>query len=138
MASRFMIKLMVAIMESIIFIAVKVQANDLTTTRYHSSSLPIPISHSSKLDTIEKQFINCVLVELEICENGYKEDREKYVECAIKHFANCIVQKMLDLKHPVLDVAVNCFIFCISMSFTKPFRLEACFINCYDAHNKRH
>ena len=57
MASRFMIKLMVAIMESIIFIAVKVQANDLTTTHYHPSSLSIPISHSSKLDTIEKQFI---------------------------------------------------------------------------------
>lgn len=125
-------------MGSIISIAVKVQANDFTTTRYHSSSLPIPISHSSKLDTIEKQFINCVLVELEICENGYKEDREKYVECDFKHFANCIVRNMLDPKHPVLDVAVNCLIFCVSMSFTKSFRLEAFFINCYDAHNKRH
>lgn len=37
------------------------------------------------------------------------------------------IVRMLDLKHPVLDVAVNCLIFCIY-----------CFINCNDAHNKKH
>lgn len=75
MASGFMIKLTVAIMGSIIFLLLKCKL----------MTLPLPViipphflslfSHSSKLDTTEIQFINCVLIELEICEYGYKDYR---------------------------------------------------------------
>ena len=44
----------------IIYILKEVQTNDLNSISFHSSSLPIPLSHSSILDKFFGPFFTCL------------------------------------------------------------------------------
>ncbi len=57
-----------AMAELVIFILVEVQANDLTSTSFHPSSLPILLSHSSKLDNVATTVYICFRRKVDSCE----------------------------------------------------------------------
>ena len=118
------------------------QAIGLITIPYHSTSLPISLLHKFEVDNdVQILFINCLLEQFEVFQHYFKgvELSKEYVESAFIRFSTCTKMHKLSSYHPVFDISIKCLIFCISMSsILKPFRLKACFINCYESHTKKH
>lgn len=80
MAKKHFGKFMVVI----IFIFIKVQANDLTATTFYSSPLPISLSHPSKLDNSRGTFLTCL-------DAKFKDREEKLKALNVERFAKCIL-----------------------------------------------
>ena len=118
------------------------QAIGLITIPYHSTSLPISLLHKFEVDNdVQILFINCLLEQFEVFQHYFKgmEHSTEYVESAFIRFLTCTKMHKLSSDHPVFDTSIKCLIFCISMSsILKPSHLEACFINCYESHTKKH
>lgn len=58
------------------------------------------------------------------------KDFNKFVECALRKYNSCIWRNKLSRDDPVYVIALECLVFCINKSRTKPFHLEACFKKC--------
>ena len=74
----------------IIFIFIKVQANDLTTTTFYSSPLPISLSHPSKLDNSRGTFLTCLDAKFKDCEEKLKAlNVERFAKCILRGYQEC-------------------------------------------------
>ena len=62
-------KLSVVMLELVILTLVEAKANYLASTFLHPSSLPILLSHHSKIDNVEEPFHNCLKKKFEGCED---------------------------------------------------------------------
>ena len=56
-------------LELVILTLVEAKANYLASTFLHPSSLPILLSHPSKIDNVEEPFHNCLKIKFEGCED---------------------------------------------------------------------
>ena len=118
----------------------EVQANDLAIIPCQSTSLPISL-HECEVDNVQELlFVNCLLRQFEYCQNCHKRNEfmSQFVESAITRFSMCMRVHKVSLNHLVFDITIKCLIFCISISSIKPFRLETCFINCYESSTKKY
>jgi hypothetical protein len=73
MARKCFRQLRVAMMDLVILLLIQVQANDLTSTSFHPSSLPIPLPHPSELDIMRGPLYDCISLKLEDCEKQHKK-----------------------------------------------------------------
>ena len=62
-----------------------------------------------------------------------KECRKQLENCAFQYFKICARENMLPSDHPVFNVALDCLKSCMKKKHSKLFRLEACFVTCYES-----
>ena len=77
-------------------VLVKVQANDLVSTSFHPSSLPILLPHPSQLDNMKSIFHICLEENMERCENLREEpDNRFFALCILKNYKYCTVKTLI-------------------------------------------
>lgn len=121
-------KFMVMMIKLVILILVALHANNLAITH----------SHPSKLDIVQITFMNCLVLKFEYCHEFYREHLFSLIDCAYRKLEDCKYEHELSFDHPLVNVAIGCIKSCVNKSRLKPFRLEACFITCYEEHMKHH
>ena len=88
MARKCFRQLMLAKMDLVILLLIQVQANDLTSTSLHPSSLPIPLLHPYELDNMP--LYDFISLKLETCEEWYKRVHiGLLVGCVIESYDTC-------------------------------------------------
>ena len=130
MARRATRKHIIVMMDLIILILFQVKAIDLAATPYHAF----------KLDIVQISFINCLVQQFETFQNNYKgmEHKRKYAENAFRSFEICAQKNGYLQTIQFIWLLKNCLESCINNRFTQLFRMEACFIQCYEDQAKRH
>jgi hypothetical protein len=151
---------MVVMLELLIHILLKVQANDLVHISFRSSSPPIinpqyfsrihkvetngrastsfgPYSlpflypHSSKLDEVTKTLHSCLKDEIKGCVDTWEHvHTRKFILCLVRDNRKCL--KEYDAR---LDVTCSeCLLDCQK----KKSKIGACFLTCFERHLKHH
>ena len=80
MTWKLMRNFMVVMMNLIILIIIEVQANELSSTFFHHSSLPISL-RPSELDNNNGALYNCYETKFKHCEEKYRADPESFASC---------------------------------------------------------
>ena len=109
-------------------------AKILTFVEMHPNELSITPNHLFEVEIISIRFINCLVRDFEMCEDLHKgmEYDVEFEECVFHSFQLCQKENMLPLDHPVFYTASQCVKSCMEKRLIKLFRLEACFVNCYE------
>ena len=106
----------------------------LTLVEMHTNEISITPDHLFEVEIIGIKFINCLVREFEMCQDLHKgvEYDVEFEECVFHSFQLCQKENMLPSDHPVFYIASQCIKSCMEKRLTELFRLEACFINCYE------
>jgi hypothetical protein len=161
MASKCIKKLMVVV-ESLILILLKVQANyhahisfrpspppvllphfseldktysnDLASTYLSPSSLPIPYpQYSFKLDEVKKKWRKCIPDLIESCEEKNLPSKYLFEICIIEGHWTCV--RVNGLRHT--KTSYQCIADCINNRSARV-ALAPCYLECCDKHFKEH
>jgi len=157
MAWKCIGKHMVVMLELLIHILLKVQANDLAYISFHPSSPPImnphfsrihkvqtngraPTSfgpsrlslmypHSSKLDEVTKTLHTCLKDEIKVCEDTWEHvHTRKFISCLVRSNRKC-------LKEYGARLGVTCSE-CLLDCQQKKSKIGACLLTCFESHLK--
>ncbi len=104
MAWKLIRKLMILIMDLVILVLIEVQVNDMTSTSFHTSSLPISLHHPFKLDKLYSIFPICFEKKIKKCKKLQKrEGLLEHSSCVLDAFRHCVRKiNPLDPMHEVL------------------------------------
>jgi hypothetical protein len=148
------------IMELLILILLKVQANELAQISFHSSSLsallpyfhkldkvqtkdifptsfcpsPLPIMypHSSKLDEIQGTIHTCLANEIKLCEIKWQHRMIGFQFCIISTYTKCW------LSHHGGEKMTYEHLFCVQNCVKHRRDIGTCCKECYERHFKTH
>ncbi len=130
MVWKFMRKLLVVMMGLVILILFEVQANELSFTFFHPSSLP-PLELDSNYGTIdsclEKKFVSCG-------EKLKKGDIMPFTGCIIQSFIICSMNEKYH-DDPIFDTIMLEFHSCQKINFTD-FGIAKCFFEWQQKYEK--
>jgi hypothetical protein len=76
-----MIKLIEVMTYLVILVLIEVQANNLSPSTFHSSSLPISLPLPSKLNDVQGPFYLCLESFIKGCSKDQKSRRVRYLTC---------------------------------------------------------
>jgi hypothetical protein len=132
---------MVVMMELNIFILVEVQANNLASSSFPPSLLPIPLPNPSNLDNSQRsQFHNPllqILLELHCAhlkkKNPTIEEQVEYMECTFQKFAHYMKINVSPNQPRFVEWCVR---FCTTKYLSKD--LSACLMGCHSAFYNKH
>ena len=155
MAKYFVSKLMVVMIELIIFIPIEVLANKLASSSFPPSLLPIPLPNSSNLfffffaktnpsnldNSQRSQFHNPILqilielhcAHLEKKKNPTIEEQVEYMECTFQKFAHYMKINVSPNQPRFVEWCVR---FCTTKYLSKD--LSACLMGCHSAFYNKH
>ncbi len=142
MAKYFVGKLTLVMMELIILILVEVQANNLASSSFPPSLLPIPLPNPSNLDNSQRsQFHNPllqILLELNCAhlkkkKNPTIEEQVEYMECTFQKFAHYMKINVSPNQPRFVEWCVR---FCTTKYLSKD--LSACLMGCHSAFYNKH
>jgi hypothetical protein len=138
MASKCIKKIMLVMMKFLILIILKVQANNLSSTSFSPSALPVLYPQSSKLDEVKPTIHTCFANGIKGCEktwplhNLFIHHVLGFESCLIKvHIIRWVKQHA---KEEMNEEHFECIVRCaINHSNIKP-----CFTKCYEEHIESH
>ena len=88
MTKKFMRKLVVVLLDLVILVLIEVQANDMASTSFHTSSLPISLPFPFKLDNEQLPFSICFEEKIEECKKTVVHHLDQQL-CVVVGFSNC-------------------------------------------------
>lgn len=97
---------------AIILILANVRASELSSTSFDPPSLPIPLSHTSKLDNSHKSLslYTCLPKKLKYCEKTLTEvDPADLAKCIINGLINCLTEVNVQLEDREMHVIIGKF-----------------------------
>jgi hypothetical protein len=152
MACKCIRKLMVVMMEFLILILLKVQANDLAHISFHPSSAPTMLPYFSELDKVQnndfaptsfspsplpildpqsfeldifkKTFYKCLEGKIKICEETSAQGTFELKECIWKGHTKCLIKHRRRMTFWSLHCLLDCFEY-------RSYEIGACVLECY-------
>ena len=107
MVRRVMIKLIKVMTYLVILGLIEVQANNLSPTTFHSSSLSISLPLPSKLNDVRGPFYLCLESFIKGCSKDQKSRRVRYLTCVGGAYPKCF-HNLKDYKDdPVYKKAIK-------------------------------
>jgi hypothetical protein len=155
MACKCISKLMVVMMELLILILLKVQANDpahisfrpsspstmlpyfseldkdLAPTSFSSSPLLILDPQSFELDKVKRTMYNCLEDKIKNCEKKGAQGTLEFEECILKAHRKCLIRHRYRKK--MTYESSHCLLNCFEH---RSHEIGACFLECYEKYFK--
>lgn len=133
MAKKIMSKHIVIMTDLVILILIGVQANDLTPTSLHSSSLRLP----STIDNVQGPFYICLESSVQDCIKDQQKLSTLRAKCISKAYRDCFRSHMEFKDDPIYKKAVKAYESCLKRHKGFFYRGE-CLHTWYKNYIKKH
>jgi hypothetical protein len=126
-------KVILVIMELLIPILVQVHANDLASTSFGPSSLPIHVSDVFELDKVQGPMEECLRPQIKYCkrERWLHEDQGLYDRCIHYSFLNCM-HHIRGNEDPTMTPLIKMCTGDCARKQELNIHIQACLLKCYE------
>jgi len=136
MAMKCIGKVILVIMELVIPIFVQVHANDIASTSFGPSSLPIQVSNVFELDKVQGPMGECLQPQIKYCkrERRLHEDQWFYERCIQYSFQHCLHRIRGNEDPTMTPLSKTCTSDCARQKHKSIIHIQTCLLECYEEY----